>query len=65
MPQAVEAGEKVQELQLELSDLYKRHSKQSEEFLQVLARSPAVLEPFAGPQPSQKCIKRWYLFLCL
>lgn len=52
MPQAVEAGEKVQELQLELSDLYKRHSKQSEEFLQVLTRSPAVLEPFAGPQPS-------------
>ena len=47
MPQAVEAGEKVQELQLELSDLYKRHSKQSEEFLQVLTRLLTVLEPFA------------------
>jgi hypothetical protein len=47
MPQAVEAGEKVQELQLELSDLYKRHSKQSEEFLQVPTLSLAAVEPFA------------------
>ena len=33
--QAVEAGRKVQELQSELAELYKRHSKQSEEFLQA------------------------------
>lgn len=33
--QAVEAGEKMQELQSELAELYKRHSKQSEDLLQV------------------------------
>lgn len=41
--QAVEAGEKAQELQSELAELYKRHSRQSEDLLQACTLHVSVI----------------------